>query len=147
MPRGKVSLMIVEDDANVRFLLETAALRTDLFDPIASANDGQEALDKLRTSQTPELPGLIVSDLSMPRMTGLDLVRAVKADERMRAISVAIITSSDAPNDRAMALEAGVCSFVHKPYGLDALAQALTAIRDSCETAATTSPRDAGILS
>ena len=139
MPRfGKLSLLMVEDDANVRFLLDVAARRAELFDPIVLVNDGRAALERLQSSDGPDLPGLIVTDLSMPRMSGLELLKAVKADERLRHIPVAIITSSDLINDRSLALAGGACSFVHKPYGVDALVRALTAIRESCGVAAGT---------
>lgn len=139
MPRfGKLSLLIVEDDANVRFLLEAAARRAQVFDPIVVVNDGKAALERLQSTEGPDLPGLIATDLSMPRMTGLELLKAVKGDERLRHIPVAIITSSDLPHDRELALGAGACSFVHKPYGVDALVRALLGIRESCgETAGT----------
>lgn len=133
MPRpGKVSLMIVEDDANLRFLMLSAARRTALFEPIFAAADGQEAIELLRGRDTSNLPALIVTDLSMPRLTGLDLVRAVKGDERLRNIPVAVITSSDIPDDRELALAAGAFTFVAKPHGLHALTQALTTICESC---------------
>src|SRR5678816_204812 len=108
---GKVSLMIVEDDANVRYLMSVAAQRSGLFEPIAVAADGQAALDALRAGGVARLPALIVSDLVMPRLTGLELLRELKADVALHAIPVAIITSSDAPDDRELALAAGACSF------------------------------------
>lgn len=129
---GKVSLLIVEDDANIRFLLQTAAQRSGRFEPIRSAGDGQSALDILQTGDASDLPALIVTDLSMPRMTGLELVRSVKNDARLRNIPIAVVTSSDIPNDRDMALSAGACSFVHKPYGVEALMRVLVEILDSC---------------
>src|SRR5688572_28538104 len=122
---SKVRLLIVDDDANVRILLEAAARRSGLFDPIVVAGDGQTAFEILSVSETTDLPTLIVSDLSMPRMTGLELLRAVKADERLRHINVAIITSSNIPNDRELAMAAGACPFVHKPQGLESLVRAL----------------------
>jgi CheY-like chemotaxis protein len=139
MPRfGKISLLIVEDDANVRFLLEAAARRAELFDPIVVENDGQAAWERLQSTEGLDLPGLIATDLSMPHMTGLELLKAVKNDERLRHIPVAVITSSDLPKDRDLALASGACSFVHKPYGIDALVRALLGIRESCGEAAGT---------
>lgn len=131
-PSGKVALMVVEDDDNIRFLIEAAAQRSGLFEPVVAAPDGQAALDQLHACDDTTLPHLIVSDLSMPRLTGLELVRDIKADERLRNIPVAILTSSDAPDDRERALAAGACSFIHKPYGIEALTNALVAIRMSC---------------
>jgi CheY-like chemotaxis protein len=133
---GKVSLLIVEDDARIRFLLETAAQRSGLFGPVTSAADGQDGLDQLQRSEQSMLPGMIVTDLSMPRMNGLEFLRAIKRDARMRHIPVGIITSSDLPDDRALALAAGACSFVQKPLGVEALVAALASIHDSCREAA-----------
>ena len=129
---GKVALLLVEDDANIRFLLETAARRSGLFEPVQSADNGQTAWDALTATDSSDLPDLIVTDLIMPHMTGLELVRAVKHDERMRNIPVAIITSSDTPSDRDNAMAAGVCSFVAKPYGLEELTRVLVGIREAC---------------
>lgn len=133
MPRPeKLPLLIVEDDAHIRYLMEVAAQRAGLFEPITVAADGQAALDLLRAADVAHLPGLIVSDLSMPRLTGLELLRVLKNDATLHSIPVAIITSSDAPNDRALALAAGACSFIAKPYGVDALTRAFVAMRDTC---------------
>ena len=129
---GKVALMIVDDDANIRFLIEAAARRSGLFEPVQVADNGQSAWDALTTAAPSQLPDLIVSDLVMPHMTGLELVRAVKRDERTRNIPIAIITSSDTPRDRDVALAAGACSFVPKPYGVDELTRALVGIREAC---------------
>jgi chemosensory pili system protein ChpA (sensor histidine kinase/response regulator) len=129
---SKVPLLIVEDDTNIRVLLEAAAQRSQLFEPIMQAPDGQAALEMLRALSPADLPGLIASDLSMPRMNGLELLRSIKADERLRHINVGIITSSNVPNDRELAMAAGACSFVHKPHGLNALMRAIVSIRASC---------------
>src|SRR4051812_17252312 len=105
-----VALMIVEDDPNTRFLLQVAAEQSGLYGPITVAPDGRAALELLESRDVTGLPGLISSDLSMPRMTGLELLRTLKANPVLRSIPVAIVTSSDVPNDREIALLAGACS-------------------------------------
>lgn len=127
----KVALMIVEDDSHIRFLLETAARRTGLFDPIHSTDNGLSAWNALRNAKAADLPALIVTDLNMPQMTGLELVRVVKGDGLTRHIPIAIITSSDAPDYRDHAISAGACSFMRKPFGIEALSRALVMIRES----------------
>lgn len=128
---GKISLLIVEDDPNIRFLLETAAVRAGTFEPVFTAIDGQDALDRLKQASVGTLPTFIVTDLAMPRVTGLELVRALKADPVLRAIPIAMITSSNVPNDREDALAAGACAFIAKPQGLEALKNALLDLRRS----------------
>jgi CheY-like chemotaxis protein len=126
---GKISLMIVEDDANIRYLMQTAAERADAFDPIWTEEDGQAALDSLRNCTANSLPTMIVSDLVMPRMTGLQLLQKIKSDPTLRHIPVAIITSSNVPHDREEALALGACAYVEKPHGLAALTEALLTLR------------------
>lgn len=120
--------MIAEDDKNLRYLMEAAAERLGTFDPIVAAPDGQAALEAVRGGARPDL---IVTDLSMPRMTGLELIRALKQDPATRSIPIAIVTSSNIANDREDALAAGACAFLQKPHGFDALGAMLTNIRDS----------------
>jgi CheY-like chemotaxis protein len=132
----KVSLLIVEDDPNIRYLMEEAAARTGVFQRVASAPDGSAALEFLKQANLRELPDFVVTDLCMPRMTGIELLRAMKADLALRSIPVAVITSSNIPNDRDDAIAAGACSFVQKPHGLDALVKVLLTLRVSCVEAA-----------
>ena len=126
-----LSLVIAEDDQNLRYLLEAAAARAGGFGPIVSTPDGQAALDVIRGSG-PRYPEFIVTDLSMPRMTGLDLIRALKRDPDTRRIPVAVVTSSDIPNDREDALAAGACAFLPKAHGFDALTKMFTELRAMC---------------
>ena len=125
-------MLIVDDDPHLRVLLKFAAEQSGLFAPIAVTDDGRSALEALHAADRGKLPQLIVTDLSMPRMTGLELVRAVKGDPALQRIPIGVITSSDVPNDREVALAAGACAFEPKPYGLEALIKTLLSIRDSC---------------
>ncbi|HUR59063.1 MAG TPA: response regulator [Opitutaceae bacterium] len=127
---AKIALLIAEDDQNLRTLMEAAARHAGGFDPIVTAPDGQAALDAVRNGAVH--PDLIVTDLSMPRMTGIELIRALKRDPATRAIPVAVVTSSDIANDREDALVAGAQSFWAKPHGFDALIALLNGIRESC---------------
>jgi two-component system response regulator len=129
---GKIPILIVEDDATIRFLLQTAAQRCGLFDPVATAVDGQAALEMLHAKAPENLPAVVLTDLSMPRMTGHELLRAIKADPALRALPVAVITSSDLPEDRELALAEGACSYATKPYGIDALMKVFVALRETC---------------
>lgn len=129
---GQQTLMIAEDDPQIRYLIEAAARRAGGFARIESAGDGEALLRLLREKSRDDYPDLIVSDLSMPRMTGVELIRALKRDPDTRHIPVAIITSSNIPNDRQDALESGACAFLEKPQGLDALTRLLESLRDTC---------------
>jgi len=77
---------------------------------VLPAADGEEALGILRESGAP----LLVSDVQMPRLDGFGLCRAVKSDPALRATRVILVTSLDAPEDRAAGLEAGADGYVVK---------------------------------
>jgi CheY-like chemotaxis protein len=135
---GKVPILIVEDDATIRFLLQTAAQRCGLFEPVVTAADGQAALEMLHANAPGNLAAIVLTDLNMPRMTGHELLRAIKADPVLRPLPVAVITSSDLPEDRELALAEGACLFVIKPYGIDALMKIFAALRETCREVAAT---------
>ena len=132
---GKISLLIAEDDPNIRYLVQVAAERTGYFSSIRAVTDGEAALAAVQRAAGGEHPDLIVTDLSMPRMSGIDLIRALKSDGSTRHIPIAVITSSDLPHDREDALAAGACMFEPKPHGLEALVRLLRQIRQHCAEA------------
>jgi len=105
-PRTRV---LVADDAlttrsAMKALLEIAGYA------VLAAADGEEALALLRESGAQ----IVVSDVQMPRMDGLGLCRAVKADPKLRSTPVILVTSLDAPEDRAAGLEAGADGYLVK---------------------------------
>lgn len=133
-PPEKLSLLIIEDDERLREILSTAAERTGTFGPIAAVGDGQAACDyiwqRLRASEP--APDFVLSDLSMPRMDGIRLIRELKRYPETRDIPIAIITSSDRPNDREDATEAGCCAFFHKPVRLDEIITLIRSLPQIC---------------
>jgi two-component system cell cycle response regulator DivK len=75
---------------------------------VPSAPEGLSALRR-------DLPDLVVLDLGLPGMSGMDLLRAVRADETMRGLPVVVVTASAMSGDRQRALDAGADAFVPKP--------------------------------
>lgn len=125
------SILLVEDNpGDVRLARE--ALREDLpRDGLAVAGDGSEALAYLRREGphgAAAAPALILLDLNLPRMDGRELLAAIKADARLKAIPVVVLSSSGAPQDieRAYALHANC--FVTKPADLDGFVAAVRAV-------------------
>lgn len=131
-PEGRISLLVAEDDQHIRYLMQVAAERSGCFEAIRAVDNGEAALRAVHEGTAADFPELIVTDLSMPRMGGLELIRALKRDERTRHIPIAVITSSDEPNDREDALAAGAFMFEPKPHGLEALRRLLIQIRQNC---------------
>jgi two-component system response regulator len=122
------AVMVVDDNPDdveiTRCLLE----EIDPALPFLAAAGGREALEALRGSA--ELPGLILADLKMPGMDGAELVRALRGDERLRAIPVIVVSHSRLEIDRARSLAAGADDFLHKDFDLRRLVETLRGVLD-----------------
>ncbi len=85
-----------------------------------AALNGERGLTLLREETA--LPSLVLLDLKMPGMDGLDVLRAIRSDERLRRIPVIVVTHSDLESDREASSKAGANSFLHKSVDLDRFA-------------------------
>lgn len=114
-PRLPVCL-VVDDSVSVRRMMEQFV--RDLGCEVASAGDGIEALECVHR----QVPAIVLVDLEMPRMNGIDFVRALRAEQATRGVPVVMITSRSSDKHRSAAIAAGVDVFLTKPYTEDALA-------------------------
>jgi len=109
-------ILVVDDSLTVRRVsqrfLEREGYRVQL------AKDGLDAMEQLARD---ELPDLVLSDIEMPRMDGFDLVRNLRADERLHKLPVVMITSRIAPKHREYAEALGVQGYLGKPYDEEVL--------------------------
>ncbi len=117
--------LVVDDSVSVRRMMEQFV--RDLGYEPDSAGDGVEALERVRR----RVPSIVLVDLEMPRMNGVEFVRALRADEATRDVPVVMITSRSSEKHRALAHDAGVDVFLTKPYTEDALASHITALLQS----------------
>jgi CheY-like chemotaxis protein len=110
-------VLIVEDEPGNRDIIRTiveefVGLRTIL------AGDGEEALARVAESK----PDLILLDIMMPRLDGIQVINRLKQQEDTRDIPIMAITALTRPKDRDRALKAGAVDYVDKPFDLDLLA-------------------------
>lgn len=119
-------LLIVEDDGAdlelARLALEVSEVRCEL----SVARDGQEALDFLRGAG--DLPDLVLLDLNMPRVSGEQVIQAIKSNETLRHVPVVVFTTSNEAWDRTRARSAGADGYVLKPQHFEELIAALNAL-------------------
>lgn len=108
-------VLVVDDSLTVRRVTQRLLAREGYR--VVLAKDGIEALERLAE----ELPQIVLSDIEMPRMDGFDLVRNIRADARLRALPVIMITSRIAQKHRDYAAELGVDHYLGKPYSEDDL--------------------------
>lgn len=113
--QGFMPLVMVVDDEDV--LVEmVASLIEDLGLQALVATNGEEALSSLTT--VPEAPALILSDVMMPRMNGIELARMLKRDPRLKNVPIILMSAAGRPIDTQAA-----DGFVHKPFDLDMLSK------------------------
>jgi hypothetical protein len=115
------AILLVEDNPQDEMLILRALRKINLANQVDVVRDGQQAVDYLSREGEfagrpgPELPTVVVLDIGLPRLTGLDVLRRLRADPRTRLLPVVILTSSDEERDRLKSYENGANSFVRKP--------------------------------
>lgn len=115
------SILLVEDNPQDEMLTLRALRKANLVNRIDVVRDGQQALDYLfrqgefANREAPEQPTVILLDISLPRLSGLEVLKQLRSDIRTALIPVVILTSSDEERDRIKSYEIGANSFVRKP--------------------------------
>ena len=115
-------VLLVEDNPDDEELTLRALKRANLTNPVDVARDGQAALDYLFGSSqqaAKPIPVLIVLDLKLPRVNGLDILKRIRGGERTRRLPVVILTSSNEQGDVFNGYELGANSYVCKPVQFD----------------------------
>lgn len=113
-----LSILLVDDNEDDMVLAQEAFAAAGMTTAVQAVAGGIEALELLRRESphaAAPLPTLVLLDLNMPRMNGFETLWALKADSRLRAIPVVILTVSDREEDVARAYSAGASSYVRKP--------------------------------
>jgi CheY-like chemotaxis protein len=125
--RSSKPVLLAEDD-----LVDTLTVRRALGDlnvpyKLVHAADGQEALEYLR-NESNEKPYIILLDLNMPRMNGLEFLKILKADDTLKRIPVVALTTSTKEEDIAQSFELSVAGYIVKPIGYKEFQQAISTI-------------------
>lgn len=132
MSLDEIEILLVEDNPTDAELTMRALKRKNLVNKLVWVKDGAEALDFLFaqgefSDRNPEeLPKLILLDLRMPKVDGLEVLQKIKADDKMKKIPVVVLTSSKEDRDIVESYKLGVNSYVSKPVEFDEFIDAVS---------------------
>lgn len=122
-------ILLVEDNPDDEMLTLRAFAKNKIANEVIVARDGAEAVDLLlgeaSEADPSSLPELILLDLKLPKLDGLDVLRMIRNDERTRHIPVVILTSSKEQRDLVESYDRGCNSYVQKPVDFNEFADAI----------------------
>jgi two-component system, chemotaxis family, chemotaxis protein CheY len=123
MPDPHMKVLAVDDFPTMRRIVKTL-LRQLGYNNVAEAEDGQVALAKLKQEKF----DLVLLDWNMPRMTGLELLKVIRADDNLQNTPVVMITAEGRKEDVLEAVKAGVNNFIVKPFTAETLEEKLNKV-------------------
>lgn len=119
-------VMIVEDNEDHAFLMRRFIARSSIDVSVTHETSAEDAIANIQSAARP--PDLMMVDMSLPGMDGVDLLRYAKGREALRAVPIVIMTTSDSAEDRRRAMRAYANSYVSKPADSAAFESRLTAL-------------------
>jgi two-component system response regulator len=125
------TIFLVEDNPSDEALTLRALKKSGILNEVVVARDGADALDRLlcvgayADQKSLQPPSLILLDLNLPKISGLDVLKRVRSEDRTKMLPVVVLTSSDEDKDIVGSYQLGANSFVRKPVEFQAFATAV----------------------
>ncbi len=120
-----LNILIVDDSAAIRKILQRVLRQTDVpIGEVYEAGDGVEALELMKTQKV----GLILSDINMPKMDGLQLLSKLKANESWKMVPIVMITTEGSQNKVVEAVNLGAAGYVRKPFTAEQIKDKLASV-------------------
>ena len=123
---SEAMILLVEDDPDHEALAIRALRKANVANEIRVARDGAEAVDYMNgiADGSNRMPQLVLLDLKLPKVDGLDVLRAIRASNRTAILPVVVLTSSDEERDIVASYRLGVNSYIRKPVNFTDFAEA-----------------------
>ena len=123
-----LNILLVEDDEIDVMNVKRAFEKNKICNPLWVAGNGLEGLDLLRSGEIPKERRLILLDLNMPKMNGIEFLRELRADPELTLIPVVVLTTSDDERDRVDAYNLNVAGYILKPVTLVNFVEAMATL-------------------
>ena len=131
MDDRRLNILLVEDDELDVMNVQRAFKKNNVVNPLYVAGNGVEALEMLRGQRQPSLPRerrLILLDLNMPKMGGIEFLKELRADPDLRSATVVVLTTSDEERDKVKAYDLNVAGYILKPVTLAAFVEIMATL-------------------
>ncbi len=123
-----LNILLVDDDEVDVMTVRRAFQKANITNPLYVASDGVEALEMLRANVVPPSRRLVLLDLNMPRMSGLEFLREVRQDPALAALAVVVLTTSNEDRDRVDAFQLNVAGYLLKPITFTTFAEVMATL-------------------
>jgi CheY-like chemotaxis protein len=128
MDEKVINILLVDDDEVDVMTVKRAFARANISNPIFVATNGIEALEMLRKDALPAKRRLVLLDINMPKMNGIEFLRELRADPELQHITVVALTTSNADRDRVDAYKLNVAGYLLKPVTFQQFAEVMATI-------------------
>ncbi|HWU91229.1 MAG TPA: response regulator [Kofleriaceae bacterium] len=131
MDERALDIFLVDDDEVDVMTVKRAFAKANITNPIHVATNGADALEMLRRGPVPASRRIVLLDLNMPRMSGLELLRELRKDPALASTTVVVLTTSSEDRDRVEACGLDVAGYLRKPVTFHTFAEAMAALNKS----------------
>ncbi len=134
MKNKQFVVLMAEDNKHDIVATKRAWKESNIANPLYIVNDGEECLDylyqrgKYSEQGSAPRPGLLLLDLKMPKMDGLEVLKRIRESEEFRRLSIVVLTTSKSEEDKIASYDLGVNAYVQKPVGFEGLVKAIKTI-------------------
>ena len=123
-----LTIMLVDDDEVDVMTVKRAFAKANITNKVYVATNGVEALEMLRSDQVPTTRRLILLDLNMPRMNGIEFLREIRKDPALMNLTVVVLTTSNEDRDRVEAFQLNVAGYLLKPVTFTDFAEVMATL-------------------
>ena len=133
MPESIINIFLVEDDEVDIMNVKRAFKKNNITNPLHIAGNGIEALNMLKglngVDKIPK-PRIILLDLNMPKMGGIEFLKEIRQDDELKNISVFVMTTSNEDNDKVDAYSLNVAGYILKPLSMESFVAAVSTLKN-----------------
>lgn len=125
------NILLVDDNSDDIFLTKLAIKKANIKSDISVVNNGEEAISLLNKLESENLPDLILLDINLPKITGVEVLKRIKLNTLIKSIPVIVFTSSDSSLDMEDSYQYGADHFIRKPNNINDFKEIMEYIKES----------------